>query len=535
MQSGSRKALRVGKIKNYIFMKSKFFTGALIGLMGLVFVSCLSTEEPAGLSDLRGAKTDLLKAKTLVEQANASLVLANVATQNAITKQEEAKAAAMALDNELKKANNQAVVEQLARNKQLQDSLLKQNLLVAQTNIAKAQLDYLNAVAALDVAKKTVNQTYTNAIGSLQTQLSNAWYSVQSLQRQALYEQYTIQNIQNISMPNLIASVQTNLNTAVKDSINYSKYLADIQEIVANNATGKANKEALITTYKGKLDAANTQFTSAAKAVGDLSVTINDLVTTIQTKNALYNGVDFNPKLTVPTSLRSLFGGLGTIYLYWNDNYSSIVSGWVSMYTADGYMTWSDISYTIYKAVATPPTTPISYGSTYNLAWIKNQADADPNNTELQNFYKAAQDALQTFTTKIAAISDPIQTAITDYNTKAYVDLTNLTTDRNNVQVQINGYNQIINNLKNSIPYNYSQEISSYQSLISNAQNRIVQYKAQIAWIKAHPSDYLPNNYPQYVSLLQDDLDKNLLPAIDTQQKLIAKLTASLSALLASI
>ena len=61
------------------------------------FTSCIDTDEPAGIEELRGAKAELLRAKVTVEQAQASLLLAQAEV-------EKAKAAKQLADAEISEA-----------------------------------------------------------------------------------------------------------------------------------------------------------------------------------------------------------------------------------------------------------------------------------------------------------------------------------------------------------------------------------------------------------------------------------------------
>ena len=67
--------------------KTKYLVAALL-LMGATttFTSCIDNDEPAGITELRGAKAELLKAKAVVEQARAQYVLAQVSLNFAVLK-----------------------------------------------------------------------------------------------------------------------------------------------------------------------------------------------------------------------------------------------------------------------------------------------------------------------------------------------------------------------------------------------------------------------------------------------------------------
>ena len=59
-------------------MNKKFYLGAiLLATMTLstgALTSCIDNDEPEGITELRGAKAELLRAKAAVELANAELI-----------------------------------------------------------------------------------------------------------------------------------------------------------------------------------------------------------------------------------------------------------------------------------------------------------------------------------------------------------------------------------------------------------------------------------------------------------------------------
>lgn len=55
----------------------------LMGGVSTSLTSCIDNDEPAGITDLRGAKADLLRAKAQVELAEAEYRKAQIAIENA--------------------------------------------------------------------------------------------------------------------------------------------------------------------------------------------------------------------------------------------------------------------------------------------------------------------------------------------------------------------------------------------------------------------------------------------------------------------
>ena len=92
-------------------MNKKFYLGAiLLGAMTLstgALTSCIDNDEPEGITELRGAKAELLRAKAAVELAeaevkkqNANLVAAEAKIKEAMAKQQEALAKKMEAEAE---------------------------------------------------------------------------------------------------------------------------------------------------------------------------------------------------------------------------------------------------------------------------------------------------------------------------------------------------------------------------------------------------------------------------------------------------
>ena len=159
-----------------------------------MFSSCLETIEPDGLSDLRGAKADLLRAQTALQEAQAAKVnaeaalkLAEAKVQEAIAAQEAAKVAIIeaeallaqyqaeyqALVNaayeaekafELEQAMAAAEAAKAAAELEAQKAAaqLELDLLDIQTQIIEAQAAYDHALKELAAAKATLSPGQKN-------------------------------------------------------------------------------------------------------------------------------------------------------------------------------------------------------------------------------------------------------------------------------------------------------------------------------------------------------------------------------------
>ena len=132
------------------------------------FTSCIDTDEPAGIEELRGAKAELIRAKVAVEQAEAARILAvaevekaNAAIQAAIAKQEEAKAKleeAKAEAQEAATAEAKAYAEKMVaqyQNEMKEAALTHEAELVnLQKALAVANRQYELTLAQIEIAKQ---------------------------------------------------------------------------------------------------------------------------------------------------------------------------------------------------------------------------------------------------------------------------------------------------------------------------------------------------------------------------------------------
>ena len=145
------------------------------------FTSCIDTDEPAGIENLRGAKAELIRAKVSVEQANAALLLAQAevekakaAKKNAEAEIEKANAAKAQAEAELAEITNEEKRAELemtiAANKQIleQNALAHQaTMLELQEALAAAQRSYELALAQIEIAKAVCSEEDYVTLGEL--------------------------------------------------------------------------------------------------------------------------------------------------------------------------------------------------------------------------------------------------------------------------------------------------------------------------------------------------------------------------------
>ena len=129
-------------------MRKKWTYVAIVSMMlgvAPVFTGCVDTDEPAGLSELRGAKAELLRAKAAVEQARVALV--------------QAKADLKAAEAESKRANAEWI-SQLARKQEIENDFaqakneLELQKLQAKLDSIQTSLEYWKEEAAVRHEKK---------------------------------------------------------------------------------------------------------------------------------------------------------------------------------------------------------------------------------------------------------------------------------------------------------------------------------------------------------------------------------------------
>ena len=178
-------------------MRKKWTYVAIVSMMlgvAPVFTGCVDTDEPAGITELRGAKAELLRAKAAVEQARVALVEAKAAKvqAEAATEQayadwqaEQARAAQIANDmqeaeNELELQKLQAEYEKIIADinnlKELAAVNHEQNMAEAQKEAAAAQFAYETTLKQIEIAKALGISDYEEAtLEKLEEEVSNLY------------------------------------------------------------------------------------------------------------------------------------------------------------------------------------------------------------------------------------------------------------------------------------------------------------------------------------------------------------------------
>lgn len=192
-------------------MNKKFYLGAiLLATMTLstgALTSCIDNDEPEGITELRGAKAELLRAKAAVELANAELIQQQVnlaaiqvklqeALHATLVSREEAKTAeqwAKASQAEAEASQEWAVAEKLWAEANYAWSVADEKRAAADAAIAKikaqlevdlqdiktwllqAQNNYENVTAEIEAAKAVLTDVQATKLAALQLDVDTAW------------------------------------------------------------------------------------------------------------------------------------------------------------------------------------------------------------------------------------------------------------------------------------------------------------------------------------------------------------------------
>ena len=203
-------------------MNKKFYLGAiLLATMTLstgALTSCIDNDEPEGITELRGAKAELLRAKAAVELANAELIQQQVnlaaiqvklqeALHATLVSREEAKTAeqwAKASQAEAEASQEWAVAEKLWAEANYAWSVADEKRAAADAAIAKikaqlevdlqniktwllqAQNNYENVTAEIEAAKAVLTDVQATKLAALQLDVDTAWGKYKSAQKAVL-------------------------------------------------------------------------------------------------------------------------------------------------------------------------------------------------------------------------------------------------------------------------------------------------------------------------------------------------------------
>lgn len=146
----------------------------LIGGTAATVTSCIDNEEPAGITELRGAKAELLKAKAQVEAADAAYRMAETAWMQAKADYQAELVKQEAFKTQWHEAYTASEKQRIEQEMQISAEQFKADLLAKQQATAQAQAEYDKAIIAIEAAlvgykesvyaaelEKLLNDTYS--------------------------------------------------------------------------------------------------------------------------------------------------------------------------------------------------------------------------------------------------------------------------------------------------------------------------------------------------------------------------------------
>ena len=226
-------------------MNKKFYLGAiLLGTMVLstgALTSCIDNDEPEGITELRGAKAELLRAKAAVqlakaetEKQNANWVAALAATQQALAAQEQAKVKIVEAEAAIKAAQSEAAkaAAELAKEQAKLDAekakAEAEAYITHQKHLqAQCQLTLEQTLREIETAKAVLTGTQQAKLTALEQELT------------------TKQNDYNDALSNLLKKQEALFNAVNGDNKNIAAYEKDVEEAKANLAKVNASYESL--------------------------------------------------------------------------------------------------------------------------------------------------------------------------------------------------------------------------------------------------------------------------------------------------
>ena len=177
-------------------MKKILLIGTAVFGMFFMATSCLDNTEPAGIEELRNAKSELIRAQAAYEQARIALIEAEAAMQEALTQGtlldnqlKELEIRERELDLELQEAENEHAIRMMELAYLLAQEENNARIEEIKMEIAELELRQMQLeldMQELELAKETMVQQHELELLELQTQLAEA---------QATYEQ-TLRDIE---------------------------------------------------------------------------------------------------------------------------------------------------------------------------------------------------------------------------------------------------------------------------------------------------------------------------------------------------
>ena len=245
------------------------------------FTSCINTDEPAGIENLRGAKADLLRAKILVEEAEAAIKRAQANHWQAQALYQQEVAAQAKINTEILAAKSENDKLYWENEKKKLEEKFNKEMLDLKTQTALAQAAYDKAIADIEVAMLNYKENayaaalyeliytksfeYTEYVWDATKEeyvpsttptpvlglkgLADALATAQKDMADALRDKYEAEF--NDSKENIIASIKNAINTTKGTIEGYNKTLEQLK-LIAN--TDISEWETKYNEYKDKVE-----------------------------------------------------------------------------------------------------------------------------------------------------------------------------------------------------------------------------------------------------------------------------------------
>lgn len=156
-------------MKKWTYLVATLFFGATVA-----FTSCVNTDEPEGIKEMRGAKAELLRAKALVAQAEATAKAAEATLTQAQAEVQKAIAEVQKAQAEAQRAQTQIEKDKAAVELQKLQAEAEAKIAEYEANAAKQQLAYEKTMRELEALALTLTKEEQNAITSWKTFADNA-------------------------------------------------------------------------------------------------------------------------------------------------------------------------------------------------------------------------------------------------------------------------------------------------------------------------------------------------------------------------
>ena len=273
-----------------------------------VFTGCIDTDEPAGLEDLRGAKSELLRAKAAVEAAKVAEVQAQAALLQAQAKVEEANAVKVQAEaekikaeaaiaqakadyinakTEKAKAEAQAVIDENNRIQAEWEAEAAVRQAEAEAAIKQAQLataaalaKYQTVLAALQDTKNKALQPYIAKLETATDEYYNALYVLREAQRS--YNEQSLKMEENEAYKELwTRGLQLEVN---KKTATYEGNVAALEEAKATLEEAKTIKPHDLAV---KLSEVVDKQNAIIKEVADLRIEAAEKMVTIYNEQTI--------------------------------------------------------------------------------------------------------------------------------------------------------------------------------------------------------------------------------------------------------